>query len=66
MNLLPTLTCKIKARAGDWAVEGEVELKSLGEKEREEEKEEEGRWKKNRTIQVPSDFKKPQVAMDIL
>ena len=22
MNLLPTLTCKIKARAGDWAVEG--------------------------------------------
>ena len=33
MNLLPTLTCKIKARASDWAVEGKVELKSLGEKE---------------------------------
>ena len=33
MNPLPTLTCKIKARAGDWAVEGKVELKSLGEKE---------------------------------
>ena len=36
MNLLPTLTCKIKARAGDWAVEGKVELKSLGEKEKTE------------------------------
>ena len=33
MNLLPTLTCKIKARASDWAVGGKVELKSLGEKE---------------------------------
>jgi hypothetical protein len=27
------LTCKIKARASDWAVGGKVELKSLGEKE---------------------------------
>lgn len=45
MNLLPTLTCKIKATGSDWAVEGKVELKSLGEKEREEEKEEEGRKK---------------------
>jgi hypothetical protein len=43
VNLLPTLTCKIKARAGDWAVEGKVELKSLGEKEeRGERKEGEG------------------------
>ena len=33
MNLLPILTCKIKARAYDWAVEGKVELKSLGEEE---------------------------------
>jgi hypothetical protein len=32
-NFNLALTCKIKARAGDWAVEGEVELKSLGEKE---------------------------------
>lgn len=35
MNPLPTLTCKIKARAGDWAVEGKAELKSLGQKEEE-------------------------------
>jgi hypothetical protein len=41
VNLLPTLTCKIKARAGDWAVEGKVELKSLGEKEEREEREDE-------------------------
>ena len=41
MNLLPILTCKIKARAGDWAVEGKVELKSLGEKEEREEREDE-------------------------
>jgi hypothetical protein len=27
------LTCKLKARAGDWAGGGKVELKSLGEKE---------------------------------
>ena len=26
MSLLPILTCKIKGRAGDWAVEGKVEL----------------------------------------
>jgi hypothetical protein len=32
VNLLPTLTCKIKAVANDWTVEGKVELKSLGEK----------------------------------
>jgi hypothetical protein len=45
VNLLPTWTCKIKARAGDWAVEGKVELKSLRVKEegREEEGEKEGR-----------------------
>jgi hypothetical protein len=30
VNLLPILTCKIKARAGDWAVEGKVELKNFG------------------------------------
>ena len=29
----PTLTCKIKARVSDWAVEGKVELKTLGGKE---------------------------------
>jgi hypothetical protein len=33
VNLLPALTCKIKARAGDWALKGKMELKSLGEKE---------------------------------
>lgn len=32
MNLLPILTCKIKARAGDWAGEGKVELKNWGKK----------------------------------
>lgn len=34
-NLLPrtTLTCKVKARASDGAVEGKVELKNLGEEE---------------------------------
>ena len=46
MNLLPTLTCKIKARAGDWAVEGKVELQSLGKKEeRKEEMKKGGRRK---------------------
>ena len=48
MNLLPALTCKIKARAGDWAVEGKTELKSLWEKE-----ERTGR----KTIQIPHGFK---------
>ena len=45
MSLLPILTCKIKGRAGDWAVEGKVELQIWGEKgERKGEKtmEEEG------------------------
>ena len=32
MSLLPILTCKIKGRAGDWAVEGKVELQIWGEK----------------------------------
>ena len=36
MNLLPTLTCEIKAGASDWAVDRKVELKSLGEKEERE------------------------------
>ena len=31
MNLLPILTFQINARAGDWAVGGNVELKSLVE-----------------------------------
>jgi hypothetical protein len=48
VNLLLTLTFQIKARAGDWAVRGKMELKSLGEKgERRREREEEvveGRW----------------------
>lgn len=46
MNLLPILTCKIKARVGDWAVEGKVELKSFnergGEEKRKERKKDEG------------------------
>jgi hypothetical protein len=53
VNLLPTLTCKIKATGSDWAVEGKVELKSLGEKEgeeREDREEREGRWRKNKKI----------------
>ena len=33
MSLLPILTCKIKGRAGDWAVEGKVELKISQKKE---------------------------------
>jgi hypothetical protein len=36
VNLLPTLTCEIKAGASDWAVDRKVELKSLGEKEERE------------------------------
>ena len=61
MNLLPILTCKIKARAGDWAVEGKVEQKVLekeGEKEgggtrrgwserKMEEEEVEGKWSRS-------------------
>jgi hypothetical protein len=35
MNLLPTLICKIKARASDWAYKGKVELK-VGREEEEE------------------------------
>jgi hypothetical protein len=42
VSLLPTLTGKIKARAGDWAVERKVELKSLGEEEREDDRGEGG------------------------
>ena len=34
MNLLPTLTVQIKAKANDLAVGGKAELKSLEEKER--------------------------------
>ena len=47
MNLLPILTGQIKARACDWAVEGKVELKRLGERKgggMTEEEEVEGRW----------------------
>ena len=43
---LPTLTCKIKAKAGDWTVEGKVELKSLQEKE-ETQRENRGRRKED-------------------
>lgn len=50
MNLLPTLTCKLKARAGDWAAEGKVELKSLGEK-----KEEGGRRRRRRKTEEEDD-----------
>ena len=34
VNLLPTLICKIKARASDWADKGKVELKVGREKRR--------------------------------
>ena len=60
MNLLPTLTCKIKARAGDWAVEGKVELKSLGEKEERKEGrtgEEERKIEEEEDYPVSSGFK---------
>jgi hypothetical protein len=57
VNLLPTLTCKIKARASGWAVEGKVELKSLGEKWGREE-----RWKENGG--EVCDLEKPQVIRD--
>lgn len=43
-NFLPTLTCKIKARACDWSGEGKVEPKSWEEGKRREEEEVEGRW----------------------
>lgn len=32
MNLVPTLTFQIKARAGDWVVGGKMEQKSLGKR----------------------------------
>ena len=61
MNLLPTWTCKIKARAGDWAVEGKVELKSLGEKEETEsedkDREKEGRWRERKMIKIQHGLK---------
>ena len=41
MSLLPILTGKIKGRAGDWAVEGKVELQ-IWEKKGETTMEEEG------------------------
>ena len=50
VSLLLTLTCKIKARAGDWAVEGKVELKRLGERKgggMTEEEEVEGEWSRS-------------------
>ena len=37
MNILPILTCKIKARASDWAVKGKVEPKSFWERRSEHE-----------------------------
>jgi hypothetical protein len=37
VKIFPILTCKIKTRAGDWAVEGKVEPKSVREKRREHE-----------------------------
>jgi hypothetical protein len=61
VNLLPTLTCKIKARAGDWVVEGKVELKSLGEKEETEsedkDREKEGRWRERKMIKIQHGLK---------
>jgi hypothetical protein len=52
VSLLPTLTCKIKARAGDWAVEGKAELEKSegegGERRREDDEEKEGRWRKRK------------------
>ena len=45
MSLLPILSCKIKGRAGDWAVEGKVELQiweKKGERKGETIMEEEG------------------------
>ena len=37
VNLLPTLTFQIKAKASDWAIGGKVELKKVGEEGRKEE-----------------------------
>lgn len=39
VNLLPTLTFQIKAKASDWAIGGKVELKKVGEEGRKEERE---------------------------
>ena len=64
MNLLPILTCKIKARAGDWAEkegkELKVELKVLGEKERGRQ-----RRKKESGAEAPG-LEKPQVPRGLL
>ena len=50
MNLPPSLICKIKVRDSDWAVEGKVELKRLGERKgggMTEEEEVEGEWSRS-------------------
>jgi hypothetical protein len=44
VNLLPTLTSQIKARASDWAVGGKVELNVCG---RREERPPQRRWEEN-------------------
>ena len=56
----PHFTCKIKAKAGDWAVEGKGEAKSFREREGErggggrdkerktEDKKMEGKWSRSR------------------
>ena len=45
MNLLPILTCKIKAKGSDWAVKGKGGVKSFRERGRERRR---GRLKKRR------------------
>jgi hypothetical protein len=50
VNILPILTCKIKARAHDWALERKVELKIFKEKgrgRRERGRQKRRRWKEN-------------------
>jgi hypothetical protein len=54
MNFLPILTCKIKAKASDWTVEGKMKLKVLerergrgGDKERKKKRrQKKRRWEK--------------------
>jgi hypothetical protein len=51
MNLLPILTCKIKARVSDWAVEGKGGAESFRERGRESSKGDEERKERERERQ---------------
>jgi hypothetical protein len=52
MNLLPTLIC----RDGDLAVEGKAEWAMRRRVEREDKEEKEGRWRKNKAMEITGAF----------